>query len=110
MGSEYRIPTIDEFVQGFRFEKLEHTKGTKLGGIGFLDPEYNAKYGKSFYAEEDKWVEITVWWDKKPEWITVNYDGMSITSIALPEFDWLPWTGKGYIQKLIDDGRIRVRR
>ncbi len=110
MENKYYTPTLDQFVQGFKFEKLEYTKGTKLGGMFFMDPEYNAKHGKSFYAEEDKWVEITVWWDKKPEWTTVDYGDISVTSTAYPEFDWLPWTGKGYIQKLIDDGKVRAKR
>lgn len=107
MKSEYRIPTIEEFVQGFKFQKLEWAKGQRKGRIAFLDPEYDKLHGRDIIAEEDVWYDVEVWWDKKPEWTTVDYEGISVTSIAIPEFDWLPWTCEGYIQKLINDGKVR---
>ena len=107
METQYRIPTLDEFVQGFKFQRLENKKGDRIGALRFLDAEYDAKYGKIFYAEKDEWYDFEVWWDKKPEWTTVKYGECNVTYKPIPEFDWLPWTSEGYIQKLIEDGKVR---
>ena len=109
MENEYYIPTIDEFIQGFKFEVLIHKKGDKLGSIFYLDEEINKELGKSFFAEEDSWSEMCVYWKREPEIKTTIYNGITTTCKECPEYDWAPWINPGYIEELISKGKIRCR-
>lgn len=111
MTEQYRIPTIDEFKQGFKFEWLRFKKGTHLGGMIMFDFSNNeTTSSKDIYAEEDIWEEVVVYWDKEPEMITRKFeDGTAWTLMENPQFDWYPWTNEGYIQELINDKKVRVK-
>lgn len=50
----YYIPDISEFVQGFKFERLDGIAGEKIGSIMYLNVEYNKKHGKDVYRDKDK--------------------------------------------------------
>ena len=55
------------------------------------------------------WDDAEVWWDRLPKTITKEFDGLIMTWTEFPAFDWHPWIDKGYIEKLIEDGKVRVR-
>lgn len=100
---EYRIPDISEFKQGFKFQILRNKKGDHLAGIHYSDPEYDKEHGKELFWEEDNWVDVEVWWDRKPGVRTVGH----FTFKEFPQYDWLPWIKPGYIEKLIEEGKVR---
>ena len=108
MENEYRIPLIEEFKQGFKFELLIVKKGQSIGGFTTLLDE--PPFRKNYYAENDIWEERVVFWDKEPETITTIKDGVSITYTEDPLMDWHPWINKDYIINLIKNGRIRTRK
>jgi len=110
MADKYYTPTIDEFKQGFKFEKLVHCKGEKLGSLFYLDEEYNKEHGCDVVAEEDKWVEVVVFWDREPEFKTIQYDNIEVSYKEFPIWDWQPWINSDYITNLIKDGKVRARR
>lgn len=66
--------------------------------------------GKETYADEDRWVEKEVWWDREPEMRTsvIDDEGTTIKWMEDPDFD--NWPTKEKIQKLINDGKIRARK
>jgi len=107
--NRYYIPDISQFVQEFKFERLGVVKGEKIGSILYLDKEYNDKYGKDIFQEEDLWVEFTVFWKREPEFKTIEHGDISITYKEFPEWDWDPWVRENYIQDLLKEGKIRAK-
>lgn len=106
---KYYTPDITEFVQGFKFEKLKRKSGEKIGSIIYINsidvPEIN------IVSEHDVWIEITVFWKREPEMKTIVYDnGMSLSYMEYPEWDWYPWNKDSYIIDLIKNGKIRAKR
>lgn len=109
--NKYYTPEIEEFKQGFKFELIDYRKGTKLGRIAYLfDEKYDKIHGKDILAEEDKWNEIVVFWDKEPGMITTDYNGMKMTYTEFPKWDWSPWIDEGHIENLIKNKDVRARK
>jgi hypothetical protein len=105
--SEYRVPSISEFKQGFKFEVLRAKKGDHAGSAIKFDFSKDWTHTRTdVYHDEDKWQEITVWWDREPEMKTVG----NTTYKELPEWDWQPWVREGYIEGLLKEGKIRVKK
>lgn len=109
---KYRIPEVEEFVQGFKFEKLIHRKGCKLGMIGIIDFGKESIFKESIFkevvAEEDKWVGMEVWWDRESEPIKIEFENIIYEGYDCPEFDKPNWATQEGIQKEIEDCNIRV--
>ncbi len=108
MVNEYYTPTIEEFVQGFQFQQLIRQKGDKIGGVCYLTKGGSSKT-EWYYADEDQWVDVVVYWDREPEIVTTEGYGMTCTYKELPMWDWAPWVNPGYITNLIKDGKVRAR-
>ena len=107
----YYTPDISEFVQGFKFERLDGIAGEKIGSIMYLNIKYNKSHGKDVYRDEDQWTQFTVFWKREPEMKTILYEnGASFTYKEYPEWDWHPWVKEGYIEELIKDGKIRAKK
>ncbi len=114
MEDKYYTPSLDEFVQGFEFERLGNKKGDRLGALVFFDFSKDAdvpmREERPFFCEEDDWHKITVFWDREPRTRTTESEGVSFTWKEFPKWDWYPWTEEGYIEKLIKDGKVRARK
>lgn len=92
----YRIPTIDEFVQGFKFELR------KDYSFGFIT------LGKGYEKVKDYsiWTECEVWWKSEEKWITQSYeDGTKFTMSGSTNNFFKPFDEKSFL----DQGLIRVK-
>lgn len=108
MEDKYYTPVLDEFIQGFKFEVLILKGGDKIGNITLLNSsDKNLK--KIVFATEDVWVEAEVWWKKEPEFKSTTFDGITVNYKEYPKYDWTPWVNPGYIEKLINEGKIRCK-
>ena len=65
METNYYIPDISEFKQGFKFQRLTSKKRERIGGFIILN-EDGTKDEKWLYSDEDRWLDCEVWWDRKP--------------------------------------------
>lgn len=104
--NKYYMPTIENFKQGFEYEYRLHSKGDKTGGIVYLNSDTPTK---DFFAKEDEWVKRKVWWNKRAEMKTIEYDdGFTVTYMEHQEFDLdYMWD---VIKRQLEDGRIRVEK
>lgn len=105
--SNYRIPSVDEFVQGFRFEYLDtHSYRMVIMDFSSNDPSDYTKFSQTTYEE---------WLPKKVDWkfpdnarITENNDDITIEWMGAT-YNWMSDWYHRDIQKLIEDGRIRCK-
>ena len=100
MEEGYRLPTIDEFIQGFEFEySSEH----RWGMIYFHeDGTSSMKQGEPYII----WHKAKVHW-KQTDWVTEEYsDGQTVT-MSPETYNLLsePFN----IQSWLDQGLIRVK-
>ena len=107
METEYRIPTIDEFVQGFEFEYLD----VRSYRFVILDFSSNELCDFSKFPQT-KWEE---WRSKKVDWkfpddacIIEEHDNITIGWMG-STYNWMNSWYHRDIQKLIDDGKVRSR-
>lgn len=103
----YRTPTIYEFKQGFEFQRIVYRKGDRLG---YFYPEGFGGTKEAILAKEDKWQDVTVWWDRDPRTITNEHNGVTVTYTECPQMEWSPWIDEGYIEGLIKNEDVRVKR
>lgn len=101
VGRGYRVPKLEEFIQGFEFEQ-KHTYS-----FGFIDFENNKFIkGKEFIS----WLPNKVWW-KYPEddMITTELDnGHTLTQMGRSINFFKPFNEQLFIdQKLV---RVKIRR
>ena len=97
MEKGYRVPDIKEFVQGFKFQKLETIKS------GFIIE------GKTTWSESTYWFNIEVWWKHNPtEQITSVFNGNTITTTGSFVNFFSPYSDK-ILKKLIKEGKIRTK-
>lgn len=101
VGKGYRVPKLEEFVQGFKFQKKN---SYRFMLIDFA----NDKTIKS--KEYHDWVDCEVWW-KHPEdaWITspIGNEGHTITQKG-SSINWFkPFDEQSYInQKIV---RVKIK-
>ena len=93
---EYRIPTIDEFIQGFEFEVRHDYKIQMLDLSGETKPET--------ISESIVWAPSKVTW-KATEWITEEKNGMKyhISPGVINFFE--PFD----VESFLEQGLIRVK-
>jgi hypothetical protein len=111
MEEGYRIPTIDEFVQDFEFErKIRRGGGSWFGfNINMSKEEVEKQLLVNRQPIFDEWIPMKVWWKPRTlEEATITTKDESTgeiwTSIINPEFD-KPINE----EKMISEGKIRVK-
>lgn len=107
----YRIPIIDEFVQGFEFEYYDNTSYRMI----MLDFSPGGKAKDLTPRKEVGWIKRIVNWKHSPDKRIIETfkddDGNNCT-LEYSGFtaNWFNEMCHRDIQKLIDDGRIRVKK
>ena len=99
-AEEYRIPTADEFVQGFKFQVK------KAGSFGILDFSETPPKSEHF-SDWEIWQDAVVTW-KLPsgERVKFTQDGIDYD---MPS-DFLNFINQPFdVQSFIDQGLIRVK-
>lgn len=95
-GGKYRIPTEDEFVQGFRFQ-VKTTGRYEVIDIGT---------GKVESGEDHHfWTDTSVWWKKEPGWITVKDSDYTFTYNQAMDNFFEPFNVKSFLEQRL----IRVK-
>ena len=99
MGKEnnkYRIPLLNEFVQGFKYELK------KTYSFGFIE---NGRYEKS--KEWNKWIEGEVWWMHPDDAIITSQmpNGGTLTMIGRFVNFGKPFNIESYLKQ----GLLRVK-
>lgn len=62
-NEEYRTPSIEEFVQGFEFEKIH----TETWGFFILDMSNNSSETIGETKTKKSWIPMKVWWKTNPK-------------------------------------------
>ena len=102
--AKYYTPSLEEFKQGFKFEKRYEKKGDYIGSIIIWDFSNDANNEEiKIYAKKDRWVKFKVNWDRPAKMKTIKHGECTITYLDLPE----PMYN---LEKLLKDGRIRAKR
>jgi hypothetical protein len=98
VGKGYRIPKLEEFVQGFEFEVKNSCR------YAIID----LSTGESSFGEPQHfWTEGKVWWMKESKWISVfdEDSGVTITYNQAGDNFFKPFDEKSFIEQ----GLVRVK-
>lgn len=115
MEEGYRIPTIEEFVQGFEFEVAKDNKYVWMDTVddnGKIIKETDEESRKRFKEKMDAsplirtWRPSKVWWKRDPhEIITREVDGITYSYPGAINNIYKPFDE----QSFIDQGLVRVK-
>ncbi len=102
MKEEYRTPTIDEFVQGFKFELR---KDYSFNFLNFTESQKTVYEKVSDYSI---WIPCEVWWKAKENEIITQTDkisGNTLTITGRANNFFKPFDEESFIKQ----GLIRVK-
>ena len=102
---EYYVPSIEEFVQCFKFEYLCKNDYSFV----ILDLGNNTVTGNEEYHIED-WIPIEVTWKRNPNEIFKYDDGEVLWSMSGSLLNFFTQWDDIKIIKYLKDGRIRAKR
>jgi hypothetical protein len=107
--ANYKIPTIEELLtDGFKYEVKTATKGQGNGRVVIFDFSTNEETVLSeMITPEDKWEERIKQTLDGP-WEITDSEGIHWSGTYLNSFD-NPYQQRDYLQKLLDEGRIRCK-
>jgi len=98
MEEGYRIPTAEEFVQGFKFEQAHDTR------MVIIDLSKPARKDDTPFTRH--WTESEVWWDCKPdEFVEYNWYAGKIKLKGSTVNFFKPFDVESYINQ----GLVRVK-
>ena len=99
MEEGYRVPRLEEFVQGFEFE-VKHT--SRYAIIDLTTGE--SSFGEPYHF----WTEGKVWWMKESKMVTTeSEEGFKVTYNQAMDNFFKPFDEQGYIdQELV---RVKIK-